>query len=133
MKHRVGRAIIIIGVFVGATTGLSRSPVAAAEDFGNWQFGCAPGWTCFWQGDVNVGQASASTTKDSNFTNNIYANLTPVDNRVRTMQNRFNTTSVRAFLNTGYNSPAAGCLPAGFIQGPFPVSPNNGLSSFRAC
>lgn len=77
--------------------------------------------------------ALASTTRDSNFSGDTYANGNNLNNRVFGMQNRFNSTSVRGFKFSNYNTALTACIGPGISVGPLPVNVSDGMSSFRSC
>lgn len=108
---------------------LATSTTVDAEDFGNWQIGCAGGFVCFYEVGAG-GVANAATTRDSKFANNLlYANNHGMDNNVNTIWNRFvGNISVQAFTGNTYVGPTGFCLPPGQSE-----SPLSGVSSYKAC
>lgn len=118
-------AIVVVGT-IGAT-----ASVAQAEDFGNWATGCAPGWTCFYEGATG-GTAMASTTRDSNFSNNPnYPGGTPMNNHVHGIANKFTgTTKVQAYQGNNYVTATGPCLSPGYTASPYA---SDNVSSFKSC
>jgi hypothetical protein len=128
----LAKTLSIVG-FIGAAA-LSGVTSAAAADQANWQVGCAPGFACMWQNGINSSPALASTTRDSIFVNDFYANGVQLGDNVRNISNRFSTTSIRAYFDPNYIAPqGSSCIAAGIARGPFVVAPSNGISSFKGC
>lgn len=127
IRRRRGVAMMLL-----AAGAIVAAPGAAqAEDFGDWQWGCAAGWTCFYKGATG-GTSNASTKRDSNFANNKnYADGTPMDNHVHGISNKFvGTTKVQAYQSPNYVTATGPCLSPGFTASPYA---SDNVSSFKAC
>jgi hypothetical protein len=117
-----------------ALAGLLLVTGVASADQGNWSTGCAAGWTCMWEGTVGPSAAVASTIRDSNFTGDVYPSVgMALNNRVKHMQNRFTSTSVRGYSGADYTGTAWVSTIAGDTSGAYPFGTTAGMSSFKSC
>jgi len=129
----VKRSVVSIAITAGIA-GLLVSSHPALADQGNWSTGCAAGWTCMWEGTVGPSASVASTARDSNFTGDTYPSVgRALNNRVKNMQNRFTSTSVRGYSGADYTGTAWVCTIAGDTSGAYPFGTTSGMSSFKSC
>ena len=133
--RRKGIIALAMATLVVASV-LPASTAYAVEDFGNWSnvgnVACPSGFVCWWPSTGVNNDAVKSTTRDSDFTNNNFANGWNMNDQVATIHNNFvSATTIRLCRGIGYATPNISLAKGEIKSDPWFNNPN-GTSSYKA-
>ena len=113
-----------------AQSGNTKSSSLTADSTLTW-YGNTTAWSLW----GNASNTSASSFRDSNFSDDCYNGACaahPLNDRVKYMSNTFSTTHLQAFHDANYGTPST-CISGGSAIGPYTFGNPVGISSFKSC